>query len=218
MKETVNGVSLYYHKLGTGTPLLLLHGHHSDGGMYDKIAAPLSLYYTVYILDMRGHGLSGGDRAKHYQIEVQDVASFIRHLHLEGCYCFGYDAGGLVALMLASQSPTLFKKLMVAGVFVNGAGIQPYHYMTEGFQRIFRLDRDSRVELTESFMSPAELRRVSVSTLCVVGENDWVKVEHVRWYSQLIQRGRLIIMPRQSHTSYADRSLKLLDLIKSFCK
>ena len=67
MKEKVNGVDLYYHKLGKGAPLLLLHGHHLDGGMFDKIVSPLSLYYTVYVLDMRGHGLSQGDSAEHYQ-------------------------------------------------------------------------------------------------------------------------------------------------------
>ena len=44
MKEKVNGVEIYYHKLGKGEPLLLLHGHHLDGGMFDKIVAPLSLY------------------------------------------------------------------------------------------------------------------------------------------------------------------------------
>ena len=61
----VNGVDLYYQKLGQGQPLILLHGHHLDGGMYSKVIAPLSLYYTVYTLDMRGHGLSGGDGAEH---------------------------------------------------------------------------------------------------------------------------------------------------------
>ena len=43
----VNGVDLYYQKLGQGHPLILLHGHHLDGGMYSKVIAPLSLYYTV---------------------------------------------------------------------------------------------------------------------------------------------------------------------------
>ena len=50
MKEKVNGVEFYYHKLGKGAPLLLLHGHHLDGGMFDKIVArTLSLLrgYTV---------------------------------------------------------------------------------------------------------------------------------------------------------------------------
>lgn len=218
MKTKINGVQLYYHKLGKGEPLLLLHGHHLDGGMFDKLVSPLSLYYTVYVLDMRGHGLSEGEIAEHYQTEVEDVYAFIKKLHLEGCYCFGFDAGGLVAMMLASQHQDLFKKMIVAGVFVNGAGIRSYHYVTEGFHRFFKLDRDSRVELTESFMSEDSMRKIITPTLCVVGEKDWVKVEHVRWYSQFMKNGRLILMPRQTHNSYAVRSLKLLDLIKEFCK
>ena len=212
MKEKVNGVDLYYHKLGKGAPLLLLHGHHLDGGMFDKIVSPLSLYYTVYVLDMRGHGLSQGDSAEHYQTEVEDVYTFIKQLHLKGCYCFGFDAGGLVAMMLASQHPQIFKKMIVAGVFVNGAGIRPYHYLTEGFHRFLRLDRDSRVELTESFMSEDAMKKIEIPTLCVVGEKDWVKVEHVRWYSQIIPNGRLILMPRQTHNSYAVKSLILFGM------
>ena len=43
MKVTVNNIELYYQKLGKGEPLILLHGHHLDGGMFDKILAPLSL-------------------------------------------------------------------------------------------------------------------------------------------------------------------------------
>lgn len=218
MKVTVNNVELYYQKLGKGQPLLLLHGHHLDGGMFDKILAPLSLYYTVYAIDMRGHGLSGGEGADHYHIEAEDIKQFIEKLNLKPCYCFGFDAGGLVSMMIASQYPDMFKKLIVAGVFVNGAGIHPYHYLTEGVQRFFKLDRDSRVELTESFMSEESLKKIKTPTLCVVGEKDWVKVEHVRWYSQLMQNGRLVLMPRQTHNSYAVKSLKLLDLIKDFCK
>ncbi|RVU71059.1 alpha/beta hydrolase [Lactobacillus xujianguonis] len=218
MKEKVNGVQLYYHKLGKGTPLLLLHGHHLDGGMFDKIVPPLSLYYTVYVLDMRGHGLSEGDSAEHYQTEVEDVYSFIKQVGIEGCYCYGFDAGGLVAMMLAYQHPAIFKKIIVAGAFVNSAGIQPYHYLTEGVLRFMKLDRDSRVELTESFMSEETLQKIKIPVLCVVGEKDWVKVEHVRWYSQLIPNAHLILMPRQTHNSYAVKSLKMLDLIKDFCK
>lgn len=218
MIAKVNGVKLYYHKLGKGAPLLLLHGHHLDGGMFDKIVPPLSLYYTVYVLDMRGHGLSEGEVAKHYQVEADDVYAFIKLVKIAPCYVFGFDAGGLVTMMLASQHPHLFRKMIVAGTFVNGAGIHPYHYLTEGFHRFFRLDRDSRMELTENFLPEETIRQIQTPTLCVVGEKDWVKVEHVRWYSQLLPKGRLILMPRQTHTSYAVKSLKILDLIKDFCK
>lgn len=218
MKVTVNNIELYYQKLGKGEPLILLHGHHLDGGMFDKILAPLSLYYTVYALDMKGHGLSEGDAAEHYQEEVSDLAAFIRKLDLKQPYIYGYDAGGVVTLMLASQYPNMLKKAIVAGVFVHGGGIKPYHYAVEGVKRFIKRDPDSQVELTETLIEPEKLRKIITPTLCVVGEKDWVKVEHVRWYSQIMQNARLVIMPRQTHNSYTVHSFKMLDLIKEFCK
>ncbi len=218
MRIAINGIKLYYQKLGTGAPLLLLHGHHYDGAMFDKLMSPLSLYYTVYALDMRGHGLSTGEPADHYKTEVDDVIAFAEQLHLKSFYVYGFDAGGLIAMLLAVERPELVKKIIVAGTFVNGAGIRPYHYLTEGLSRFVNRDRDSKVELTESYLSTKQLSQLPMPVLCVVGERDWVKVAHVRWYSQHIPKGRLILMPRQTHTSYTVHSLKMLDLIKDFCQ
>ncbi|KRL62781.1 alpha/beta fold hydrolase [Lactobacillus psittaci] len=217
MKVTVNNVDLYYQKLGQGEPLILLHGHHLDGSMFDKILSPLSLYYTVYVLDMRGHGLSSGRAADHYQEEVSDLAAFIRKLNLKQPYVYGFDAGGVVTLMLASQYPNMIKKAIVAGVFVHGSGIKKYHYAFEGVKRFVNRDPDAQVELTETIVNPEQLKKITTPVLCVVGEKDWVKVEHVRWYSQIMQHARLVIMPRQNHDSYTVHSFKMLDLIKEFC-
>ncbi|MGL4706495.1 MAG: alpha/beta fold hydrolase, partial [Enterococcus faecalis] len=96
--------------------------------------------------------------------------------------------------------------------------IRPYHYLTEGILRFLRRNRDSEVELTESFMSVDSLKAISIPTYCVVGEKDWVKVEHVRWYSQIIPQGQLLVMPRQKHESYAVKSFKLLNLMEDFFK
>jgi pimeloyl-ACP methyl ester carboxylesterase len=76
------GLKIYYQKLGKGHPLILLHGHHQDGGIFDKLVAPLSLYYTVVVPDMRGHGLSEGEASEHYQTEVEDLRAFISALKL----------------------------------------------------------------------------------------------------------------------------------------
>ncbi|MBP2057469.1 pimeloyl-ACP methyl ester carboxylesterase [Lactobacillus colini] len=218
MKITVNGVELYYQKIGQGHPLILLHGHHQDGAVFDKLISPLSLYYTVYVPDMRGHGLSGGEASEHYQTDVEDMVSFIKQLGLKRPYILGYGAGGVDGLWLASKYPDLVNKLIIAGTYVNGNGVSAGHIMSNSFKRFFRGDRDSRVAMKETKILPQRLAKITTPTLCVVGEKDWVKIEHVRWYSAIIPNCRLIVMPRQSHTSYVVHSLKLLDLIKDFCK
>lgn len=218
MKIQVNDVELYYQKLGEGQPLILLHGHHQDGAIFDKLIAPLSLYYTVYVPDMRGHGLSSGEPSSHYQTEVEDIAALIRKLNLKKPFVLGYGAGGVDALSLASQYPNMISKLIVAGTYVNGNGVSPAHITWNSLRSILVGDRDSKVAMQDTNIAPEKLAQVKTPVLCVVGEKDWVKVEHVRWYSQLLPDSRLIVMPRQTHESYVVHSLKLLDLIKGFCK
>lgn len=218
MKVKVNGVKIYYQKLGKGHPLILLHGHHQDGGIFDKLVAPLSLYYTVVVPDMRGHGLSEGEASEHYQTEVEDLRVFINALKLDKPYILGFGSGGLVALSLAAQAPELVFKVIVAGTYVNGNGVNAKHIAANTIRGFFKGDRDSKVALRESHIPVETLKRIKTPTICVVGERDWVKVEHVRWYSQLLPNCRLVLMPRQTHYSYVVHSLKLLDLIKDFCK
>ena len=216
MRVKVNDNDLYYQKLGNGHPVILIHGHHQDGAIFDKLVAPLSLYYTVYVPDMRGHGLSSGEASEHYQTDVEDLAEFMRQLGLKDAYILGYGAGGVAALLLANQYPNLVSKLIVAGTYVNGNGVTAGHITWNSLRGFLIGDRDSRVALKETFIDPRKLKQIQIPTLCVVGEKDWVKVEHVRWYSQLLPNSRLVIMPRQKHESYVVHSLKLLDLIKDF--
>lgn len=218
MKVKVNDVDLYYQKLGHGHPVILIHGHHQDGAIFDKLIAPLSLYYTVYVPDMRGHGLSSGKASEHYQKDVEDLAEFMHQLKLKDAYVLGYGAGGVAALLIASQYPELVSKLIVAGTYVNGNGVTAAHITWNSLRGILIGDRDSQVALKETFIDPRKLKQIQIPTLCVVGEKDWVKVEHVRWYSQLLPNSRLVIMPRQKHETYVVHSLKLLDLIKDFYK
>lgn len=216
MRVKVNDNDLYYQKLGNGHPVILIHGHHQDGAIFDKLVAPLSLYYTVYVPDMRGHGLSSGEASEHYQTDVEDLVEFMRQLGLKDAYILGYGAGGVAALLLANQYPHLVSKLIVAGTYVNGNGVTAGHITWNSLRGFLIGDRDSRVALKETFIDPRKLKQIQIPTLCVVGEKDWVKVEHVRWYSQLLPNSRLVIMPRQKHESYVVHSLKLLDLIKDF--
>ncbi|MCT7830863.1 MAG: alpha/beta hydrolase, partial [Lactobacillus iners] len=49
MKVKINDIELYYQKFGTGHPIILLHDYFQDGSIFDKLIAPLSLSYTVYV-------------------------------------------------------------------------------------------------------------------------------------------------------------------------
>ncbi len=53
-----DGSKIYYEKSGQGFPLFLLHGNDGSGRFFFRTGSVLERYYTVYLVDSRGHGRS----------------------------------------------------------------------------------------------------------------------------------------------------------------
>ncbi|WP_434787761.1 alpha/beta fold hydrolase [Lactobacillus iners] len=218
MKVKINDIELYYQKFGTGHPIILLHDYFQDGSIFDKLIAPLSLSYTVYVPDLRGYGMSQGESTHYYQTDAEDMASFIRKVNIKKPYVLGFGSGGNIALALASQYPNMLKKLIVAGTYLNDDGIDSVHVVISNLRHFVHRKQIDHPRNVDFNFDLNNLKRITIPTLAVVGEKDWVKVDHVRAYSDLIDNGRLIVMPRQTHDSYLIHSLKCIYLIKDFCK
>jgi len=56
-----------------------------------------------------------------------------------------------------------------------------------------------RTMWAEPFDWTAEVRRVSAPTLVVVGDDDYVSVEHAQAFSLTVARGQLAVVPGASH-------------------
>lgn len=49
---------VYYHEVGTGKPLLFLHGNTASSKMCEQIAEKYQKDYNVILIDFLGHGQS----------------------------------------------------------------------------------------------------------------------------------------------------------------
>ena len=78
MKVAVNEVELYYEVVGSGQPLIMLHGNGEDHTIFDKAAAILSEHFTCYLLDSRGHGQSSPVEDLSYRVMAELLRSLIR--------------------------------------------------------------------------------------------------------------------------------------------
>ena len=100
--------SLYVEVTGSGPPLVLLHGWAMHGGVFAALVAQLQERFTVYAVDLPGHGrsrdssvpLTLDDSARAILAQVPDVAM----------WC-GWSLGGLVALHSAAEQPTRVSRL-----------------------------------------------------------------------------------------------------------
>ena len=60
-----NGIRLHYlHWASDGPPVVIVHGNTHCGGVYAPLAEKLAPEFSVYAMDLRGHGLS--DKADSY--------------------------------------------------------------------------------------------------------------------------------------------------------
>ncbi len=108
-------VSLYVRQdVGTGNPIVLLHGIFADGTQWEKIAKLLQKEYRVIVVDVLGHGRS--PRPKDAQYTPDEHAAALRNALVkikatENLTVVGYSMGGAVALSYCSKYPEGIEQL-----------------------------------------------------------------------------------------------------------
>lgn len=130
--ETKSGPSLLrlsetllmrYEKTGNGPPLVLMHTIRTQLEYLRSLAALLSKAYTVYAIDLPGHGHSPIDPKGTFDEPYfrSAVVSFIEKLDLSGVTLVGESIGGALALTVAAAIPQRVKQIYA---------INPYDYET----------------------------------------------------------------------------------------
>jgi pimeloyl-ACP methyl ester carboxylesterase len=102
---------LYYEELGTGFPLVLLHGHTLDRRAWAGAASDLAAAgYRVILPDMAGHGLSAPPPPG--STPAEDLADLLRSLGVARAAVAGLSLGGAVAINFALRFPDLCAALV----------------------------------------------------------------------------------------------------------
>lgn len=101
---------------GPGRPLLALHGHFGEGRTFTRLARELGDSWRVIALDQRGHGYS--DRPSDFSRNgyVDDAATVLEHLGIDGAVALGHSLGGVNAYQLAARHPALVNALIVEDI------------------------------------------------------------------------------------------------------
>ncbi len=115
----VNGINLYYETLGTGRPLILLHGGLGSTEMFGPILPTLAENHRVIGVDLQGHGRTVDiDRPIDIRLMADDIAALIDHLGIERPDIVGYSLGGGVAFFTAVKHPEKVGRLVMASAHI----------------------------------------------------------------------------------------------------
>ncbi|MEQ1752758.1 MAG: alpha/beta fold hydrolase [Micropepsaceae bacterium] len=122
-------IRLSYDVVGTGAPIVLVHGFASSKSMNWRTpgwyGALTEATRQVIALDVRGHGESSKphDRLAYDEGELAlDVIRLLDHLGHERADVMGYSMGGFIATRLLHDASSRVRRAVIAGVGENYYG------------------------------------------------------------------------------------------------
>jgi pimeloyl-ACP methyl ester carboxylesterase len=109
-------VELGHETMGSGEPLVMLHGLFGSRRNWLSIIRPLSEDLQVVAVDLRNHGSSGHAATMSFAEMADDVAALADRLGLDRVNVAGHSLGGKVAMLFALRHPSRTRRLLVLDV------------------------------------------------------------------------------------------------------
>jgi pimeloyl-ACP methyl ester carboxylesterase len=225
---------------GAGPALVLLHGGFSNRDDFGAQLAELTARYRVWRPDRRGHGATPDAPGPiTYDNMANDTIEFLEQVVGEPAHLIGYSDGAMVGLLAALRRPELVRKLVLMGLYVNRDGEADWfgrwtrattpetvpEYMRTSYgerspdgpehfdevaEKILHLWR------TEPTLPLDALRRLSVATLVLSGDDDVVTLEHAVAMARAIPDAQLAVVPGASHAVPYERPALVAQLFVDF--
>lgn len=155
--------SVQYLKVGSGQPVLLLHGLFAQKEQWSEFACELSKGgFAVYAPDLPGYGASIGFPIEDYQLdkEVLLIHQFVQNLQLKKLHLAGNSMGGAIAALYSAKYPEAVKSLGFIGapLGIIGWSQQVRNAITGGVNPFIPINaKQLNLEMSLLFFSPPEL-------------------------------------------------------------
>lgn len=109
-------IQLAGETLGSGPPLVVLHGLFGSSGNWRSIARRLAERRTVHLLDLRNHGASPWVDTMNYLQMADDVRRRLLQMNDGPVELLGHSMGGKAAMALALMYPELVRRLVIVDI------------------------------------------------------------------------------------------------------
>lgn len=229
-----NGLTIAYDQVGSGPPLILLHGATSRGReQFAPVVSALARYATMLTPDARSHAGTRWDVRAGWSAEllVDDLAAFADALSLATFHLLGYSMGAMTALAFAARHPERVRTLVLMSLTPEreprlsvgrrlmdpdrieredpawATRLAARHDPVQGPGAWIRLHRAIVADLeTQRLLEPRELRGITAPTLVVVGDRDpFAPVGQAAALARQVRDGRLLVLPDAGHDVLAER-------------
>ena len=241
----VDGLRLYYEVHGDGSPLVLLHGGMLSIELsFASLIPTLSARHAVVGVELQGHGRTADiDRPISPGALAGDVVGLLDHLQIQRAHVLGHSMGAAVTLELAISHPRRVRSVVPISASVRPDGMHPdlidpakhatstrtptqqdfddfkltYQRLSphpEHFEEF--LATLSRSQQNPRGWSDEQLASITAPCLIVLGDHDFVTIEHAALMQQLIPKSALAVLPNTTHMQATRRPELLLAMLADF--
>lgn len=202
MKLEVNNITLNYAKLGTGNPLILLHGNGEDHTIFSPLTKQLAKHFTVYAIDSRNHGESSQTKDFSYETMAEDILQFIGKLELNNVSVIGFSDGAILAAMMEMSRPHTFEKMILLGINLKPSDFKPENiaYLKDEYAKT--KDPMLAMMLEQPNIELESLKAITCPTLVVRAQDELFEYELHTSIVATIPNAKLLIVEGHDHASY----------------
>lgn len=102
---------IFYRTIGTGKPVILIHGFAEDGNIWQNQIAFLKGHYQLIIPDLPGSGRSEMINDMSIEGMAELIKSILAQEKIPECVLAGHSMGGYISLALAEKHPLLVSSI-----------------------------------------------------------------------------------------------------------
>jgi len=242
----LDGVDLYYESHGSGgRPLVLLHGGVQTIGLaFGALLPALAAKRRVIAVELQGHGHTADtDREMSVPAFAGDVVALLDLLGIGRADLFGFSLGGMTALETSLRNPERVGRQILMSVAFRPEGFleeirdpalhagsdrlptqADFAEMVAAYRAVAPdpdhfeafLARCSSTANGHPGWTDEQLRALTVPTLLVMGDTDFMPVAHGEEVHRLIPGSRLAVLPGARHLDLPRRPELLLPLVEAF--
>ncbi len=222
----------------------LLMIESSFAALIPELAAGKQDQHQIIAVDLQGHGRTADvDRAPTIPNMAGDVVALLDRLGIDRADLFGFSLGGLVALEVAVRHPERADRLVLASVHFRPDGYHDEIMFPEAHPDSTRMPTQAEFDQMradyrrvapdpdrfDAFSAKVEagfgafpgwpddvLRGVANPTLLIIGDHDFVRIEHAAEMLSLMPDAQLAVLPGSTHNSVTQQPDVVIPIVARF--